>query len=159
MFLGSDRFPLKLSQTLDPSLRPATSPSSFTIGRWGEGGHYCANNNGSRATRVKRELHTFPLNAHPQIAPFSYTYSQWLHLDPSLLQATFLSCSERKSESEQEGSIPSHQWLRPFEGVQFRIDNLASHFIRVQILQIDCLTLPLIFFHIQMIQIYFEGTK
>ena len=33
MFLGSDRFPLKLSQTLDTSLRPPTSPSSLTIER------------------------------------------------------------------------------------------------------------------------------
>ena len=37
-----------------------------------------------------------------------------------------------------------HYWLRPIEGVQFRFDNFGSHFIRVQIFQIDFSTLPLI---------------
>ena len=37
-----------------------------------------------------------------------------------------------------------HYWLRPFEGVQFRFDNLGSHFIRLQIFQIDLSTLLLI---------------
>ena len=41
---------------------------------------------------------------------------------------------------------PLHYWLRPIEGVQFRFDNLVFHFIRVQIFQIDFLTLPLTFF-------------
>jgi len=37
-----------------------------------------------------------------------------------------------------------HYWLRPIEGVQFRFDNFGSHFIRVQIFQIDFSTLLLI---------------
>ena len=39
---------------------------------------------------------------------------------------------------------PLHYWLRPIEGVQFRFDNFGSHFIRVQIFQIDFSTLLLI---------------
>ena len=35
-------------------------------------------------------------------------------------------------------------WLRPIEGVQFGFDNFDSHFIRVQIFQIDFSTLLLI---------------
>ena len=34
-----------------------------------------------------------------------------------------------------------HYWLRPFEGVLFRFDNLGSHFIRLQIFQITLLIL------------------
>ena len=37
-----------------------------------------------------------------------------------------------------------HYGLRPIEGVQFRFDNFDSHFIRVQIFQIDFSTLLLI---------------
>ena len=32
---------------------------------------------------------------------------------------------------------PVHYWLRPIKGVHFRFANFASHFIRVQIFQID----------------------
>ena len=32
---------------------------------------------------------------------------------------------------------PLHYWLRPIKGVHFRFANFASHFIRVQIFQID----------------------
>ena len=39
---------------------------------------------------------------------------------------------------------PLHYWLRHIEGVQFRFDNFGSHFIRVQIFQIDFSTLLLI---------------
>ena len=35
-----------------------------------------------------------------------------------------------------------HYWLRPIESVQFRFDILGSHFIRVQIFQIDFLLTP-----------------
>ena len=35
-----------------------------------------------------------------------------------------------------------HYRLRPIESVQFRLDNLGSHFIRVQIFQIDFLLTP-----------------
>ena len=44
----------------------------------------------------------------------------------------------------QQESRPLHYWLRAIEGVQFRFDNFSSHFIRVQIFQIDFSTLPLI---------------
>ena len=37
---------------------------------------------------------------------------------------------------------PLHYWLRPIESVRFRFDNLGSHFIRVQIFQIDFLLTP-----------------
>ena len=37
-----------------------------------------------------------------------------------------------------------HYWLRPIESVQFRFANLGSHFIRVQIFQIDFLLTPFI---------------
>ena len=37
---------------------------------------------------------------------------------------------------------PLHYRLRPIESVQFRFDNLGSHFIRVQIYQIDFLLTP-----------------
>ena len=32
---------------------------------------------------------------------------------------------------------PMHYWLRPIKGVHFRFANIASHFIRFQIFQID----------------------
>ena len=38
--------------------------------------------------------------------------------------------------------VPLHYRLRPIESVQFRFDNLGSHFIRVLIFQIDFLLTP-----------------
>ena len=48
-----------------------------------------------------------------------------------------------------------HSWLRPIDRGQFRFSNLGSHFIFVQIFQIDCST----FIRIQIFQIHFEGMK
>ena len=52
-----------------------------------------------------------------------------------------------------------HYWLRPFEGVQFRFDNLGSHFILVQIFHIYSFNLAPHFIRIQIFQIDFEETK
>ena len=42
------------------------------------------------------------------------------------------------------GGRPLHYWLRPIKSGQLRFWNFGSHFIRVQIFQIDLSTLPLI---------------
>ena len=48
-----------------------------------------------------------------------------------------------------------HYWLRPFEGVQFRFDNLDSPVIRVQLFQIDFQPCPPLFKRIKIFQIDF----
>ena len=50
-----------------------------------------------------------------------------------------------------------HYRLRPIKRGQFRFANFASHFISVQIFQIDFSALSLIFFCIQIFQIDFRG--
>jgi len=50
-----------------------------------------------------------------------------------------------------------HYWLRPIEGVQFRFDNFGSHFIRVQIFQIDFSTLLLILSASKYFRLILEG--
>ena len=67
----------------------------------------------------------------------------------SSCQALFTQLRISRDGIDQTGCIFSnnltlHYWLRPIEGVQFRFDNFGSHFIRVQIFQIDFSTLLLI---------------
>ena len=44
----------------------------------------------------------------------------------------------------EKAGRPVHYRLRPIESVQFRFDNLGSHFIRAQIFQIDFRLTPFI---------------
>ena len=57
--------------------------------------------------------------------------------------AVTIPCCQQALVVDQR-SYALHYWLRPIEGVQFRFDNFGSHFIRVQIFQIDFSTLLLI---------------
>ena len=76
-------------------------------------------------------------------------------------------CNQYNYASIEEGTLSTidvaertlHYWLRPFEGVQFRFDNLGSHFILVQIFHIYSFNLAPHFTRIQIFQIDFEETK